>query len=193
MADFRGIVSLLLTRTPTSFHHTTLLPFITTLLSPSSQPCFPSSQPYSPLHHNPASLHYTTLLSPSSLYPTNKPPRFSQTNQLTTTSFNLFPPKSARCSSVCFQTTDTASQSSPPSLPPPHFDASNSLAAAPSARLRTPSATPSRSTQSPLSFAAPAFYSVNSLSLPCFGTNCSWFVRMSRRREVVHFPNFILK
>ena len=83
MADFRGIVSLLLTRTPTSFHHTTLLPFITTLLSPSSQPCFPSSQPYSPLHHNPASLHYTTLLSPSSLYPTNKPPRFSQTNQLT--------------------------------------------------------------------------------------------------------------
>ena len=143
--------------------------------------------------HNSTPLHYTTLLSPSSLYPTNKQPRFSQTNQLTTTSFNLFPPKSARCSSVCFQTTDTASQSSPPSLPPPHFDASNSLAAAPSARLRTPSATPSRSTQSPLSFAAPAFYSVNSLSLPCFGTNCSWFVRMSRRREVVHFPNFILK
>ena len=52
LADFRGIVSLLLTRTPTSFHHTTLLPFITTLLPFITQPYSPSSQPYSPLLHN---------------------------------------------------------------------------------------------------------------------------------------------
>ena len=151
------------------------------------------------MHNHPAnSLRFSTL---SSLYPTN-----TITQVLTNQSannlpsflpsflpLNPFPPKSAPCSSVCFQTIDTASPSSFLSPLPLHFDASNNLAAAPSARTRTPSVAPSRSIQSPPSFAAPAFYSINSPPLPCFGTNCSWFVRMSRRRDVVHFPNFILK
>lgn len=153
--------------------------------------------------HNP-SLSFCKSLQfypPSSLYPTNTLTQVL-TNQsannlpsflLSILPLNPFPPKSAPCSSVCFQTIGTASPSSLPSPPPLRFDASNNRAAASSARTRTPSAAPSRSIQSPPSFAAPAFYSINSPSLPCFGTNCSWFVRMSRRRDVVHFPNFILK
>lgn len=145
-------------------------------------------------YHPANSLRFSTL---SSLYPTNTITQVltnqSANNLPSIHPLNPFPPKSAPCSSVCFQTIDTASPSSFLSPPPLHFDASNNLAAAPSARTRTPSAAPSRSIQSPPSFAAPAFYSINSPALPCFGTNCSWFVRMSRRRDVVHFPNFILK